>query len=59
MTPTIFSARLAPPNGRDEPGRSPAPRHPRSPMTPHDLDNALTRTRRHFFRDCGVGQLEP
>src|SRR6478672_8944984 len=26
-------------------------------MTPHDLDNALTlaRTRRHFFRDCGVG----
>jgi hypothetical protein len=26
-------------------------------MTPRDLDNALTlaRTRRHFFRDCGVG----
>jgi hypothetical protein len=26
-------------------------------MTPHDLDHALTlaRTRRHFFRDCGVG----
>ena len=26
-------------------------------MTPHDLDTALTlaRTRRHFFRDCGVG----
>src|SRR4051794_27641847 len=26
-------------------------------MTPHDIDDALTlaRTRRHFFRDCGVG----
>jgi hypothetical protein len=26
-------------------------------MTPNDLDNAITRasTRRHFFRDCGVG----
>jgi hypothetical protein len=26
-------------------------------MTPHEIDNALTlsRTRRHFFRDCGVG----
>ncbi|QJW92687.1 DUF1501 domain-containing protein [Frigoriglobus tundricola] len=26
-------------------------------MTPHELDSALTlaRTRRHFFRDCGVG----
>jgi hypothetical protein len=26
-------------------------------MTPRDVDNALTlaRTRRHFFRDCGVG----
>src|SRR5918994_224166 len=26
-------------------------------MTPHDIDSALTlaRTRRHFFRDCGVG----
>ena len=26
-------------------------------MTPHDIDNALTlaHTRRHFFRDCGVG----
>src|SRR5437764_170433 len=26
-------------------------------MQPHDLDSALTlaRTRRHFFRDCGVG----
>jgi hypothetical protein len=26
-------------------------------MTPHQLDSALTlaRTRRHFFRDCGVG----
>jgi hypothetical protein len=26
-------------------------------MNPHDLDNTLTlaRTRRHFFRDCGVG----
>src|SRR5215207_2839522 len=25
-------------------------------MTPHDIDSALTlaRTRRHFFRDCGV-----
>jgi Protein of unknown function (DUF1501) len=26
-------------------------------MTPHEIDSALTlaRTRRHFFRDCGVG----
>ena len=26
-------------------------------MTPHNIDSALTlaRTRRHFFRDCGVG----
>src|SRR6186997_394702 len=26
-------------------------------MTPHDIDSALTlaSTRRHFFRDCGVG----
>src|SRR4051794_37681085 len=26
-------------------------------MTPYELDNAMTlaRTRRHFFRDCGVG----
>src|SRR5687767_13009863 len=26
-------------------------------MTPHEIDGALTlaRTRRHFFRDCGVG----
>ncbi len=26
-------------------------------MTPHEIDNALTlaSTRRHFFRDCGVG----
>ncbi|MDB5313503.1 MAG: hypothetical protein JWO38_7705 [Gemmataceae bacterium] len=28
-----------------------------TPIEPHDLDSALTlaRTRRHFFRDCGVG----
>src|SRR4029079_6944125 len=24
-------------------------------MTPHEIDSALARTRRHFFRDCGVG----